>query len=358
MLVALKKELKIRKNYLENQQIKTIYFGGGTPSLLSVGEVEDVLEEVYKHYTIVDEAEITLEANPDDLTGKYIADLGKTRINRLSIGCQSFNDKDLMFLQRRHNSKQSEWAVTEARKSGFDNISIDLIYGLQHQHQKSWRETIRKGISLEIQHISAYHLTIEPKTPFDRLLKKGKIQELEEQKSNELFELLIEETKNTGFIHYEISSFARPGYFSVHNSNYWKQETYLGIGPSAHSYNGNTRQWNTTNNTRYIEKMQNNKPVFTIEKLSYSGKYNDYILTSLRTMWGIDLEYLETQFSKELLDYCMNLARKYLDYGLLKQDNNHLILTEQGKFVSDNIISELLFVDKENNYRHGGDTEL
>jgi len=336
-------ELAYRKDYLRDEEIETIYFGGGTPSVLSDIEITRILNSIQNIYKVYEDPEISFEANPDDLSKAYLDKLLKTGVNRLSIGCQSFTDEDLMLLGRRHNAEQSYNSVLNAKNAGFSNISIDLIYGIPGM--KNWPETLNKILDLRAQHISAYHLSIEEKTILHKLKQKGSFKEVDESISNKQYRELNEFADKNKFVQYEISSFGKKGFFSKHNSNYWKQKSYLGIGPSAHSFNGSSRQWNVSNNEKYIREIEKGEIPFVKEILNPLDRYNDYILVSLRTMWGADLEYIENAFSKELKDYCNTSARKFVEYGLLKIKNNHIYLTNQGKFVSDNIISELLYIN-------------
>lgn len=344
MIQSMLKEINLQKDFLKGEKIETIYFGGGTPSLLLPEEIINFIEKIKECFLTEQSPEITMEANPDDLLPDYLKKIYNTGVNRLSIGCQSFNNETLKFLGRRHNAKQSFEAVQSAKESGFKNISIDLIYGIPGQILREWKEDLTKAFNLEVSHISAYHLTFEEKTIFYKKLKSGIFKEVKESLSNEMFQALIKKAAKHSFIHYEISNFAKKGFFSKHNTNYWKQKKYLGIGPSAHSYDSNKRQWNISDNKQYLEGVEKGKVPFTEEILSTQQKYNEYIMTSLRTIWGIDLEYLENHYSKETRDYCLNIARKFLQYGLIKKEQKQLILTEQGKFVSDNIIAEMMMV--------------
>lgn len=342
---ALLSEIALQQDYLGDEIIDTVYFGGGTPSILSAKESQKIYEKLNVFFTLSGGLEITLEANPDDLDDKYLKQLSNTPINRLSIGCQSFNNRDLVFLNRRHTAEQAQESVRKAKKVGFNNISIDLIYGIPNLSVSDLERNIQTAVELDVQHISAYHLTIEEKTVFHKRQAKGEFEEISEEESNTQFQLLIKKLAENGFEQYEISNFARNKNYSRHNTNYWKQIPYLGIGPSAHSYNTTSRQWNISNNKTYIAEIRKGKIPFSKEIIDKKTKYNDYILSSLRTMWGINLLVLEEQYSKEMKDYCMSMAEKFINYGLLAVKNNSLIITDQGKFVSDNIISELLFVD-------------
>jgi len=339
------KEINLQKGFLHDEKVESIYFGGGTPSLVDPIIIGEFIEQIYSNFSIKPSPEITIEGNPEDLSAPYLKSLKNTGVNRLSIGCQSFNDKILKFLGRRHNARQSYEAVLLARENGFENVNLDLIYGIPGQKLKEWIEDLEKAFQLETFHLSAYHLTFEEKTIFYKKLKSGEIKEVKENLSNDLFQVLVKHAEQKGFIHYEISNFAKPGHLSLHNTNYWKQKIYLGIGPSAHSYNGDMRQWNVSNNKKYNESLEINKIPYKREFLNKRQKYNEYIMTSLRTIWGIDIEYLENQYSKEIKDYCLNIAKKFLQYGLIKEEQKKLILTEPGKFISDNIISEMMMVD-------------
>jgi putative oxygen-independent coproporphyrinogen III oxidase len=339
---TLLKEAEIRGEYLENEDISTIYFGGGTPSVLSVSEIARIINYLSRHFSISGNCEITIELNPDDISSEYVTGLKGTGINRVSLGVQSWRDADLKLLDRRHNAEQAEVALRELIKGGFENITMDLIYGIPGMSTKDWALNLDKTFSFNIKHLSAYHLTIEEGTVFGKMQKKGHFTEIEEDESNALFNILIEKAEAAGYIQYEISNFGKPGYFSIHNSNYWKQVNYLGLGPSAHSFNGYSRQWNLRDLKGYIKNVNSGKEFFEREELDAKARFNEYIMTSLRTMWGMDLDYIETTFEKEGYDYVVNLAGKFKNYGLIKQENNSLILTNQGKMISDNIISEFM----------------
>jgi oxygen-independent coproporphyrinogen-3 oxidase len=337
-------EIEIQKDYLHGERINTIYLGGGTPSVLDEEQIKRILNTIEKFNNVDDKAEISIETNPDDLDIQYLRKLRDHKINRISIGVQSFSDEELKTLNRRHNAGQAFNAVTMAQKAGFKNVNIDLIYGVPGTDNGSWRENIKKALELPITHISAYHLTIEPGTEFASQLKKGKIKLMEEEKSVEQFRELVKQLESNGFLHYEISNFCKENYFSKHNTNYWRQQKYLGLGPSSHSFNGNSRQWNSSDNEKYIESIKRKKIPCNKEVLDEKTMYNEYILTSLRTMWGTDLKYIEETFNKEARDYCVSLSNRFIDYGMLERNGENLVLTQQGKFVSDNIISELLMV--------------
>jgi oxygen-independent coproporphyrinogen-3 oxidase len=339
---ALKKEASIRQDYSIGEKISTIYFGGGTPSVFSASDIGSILNHLYKIFQVEKDCEITIELNPDDVTPSYLVSLKELNINRISLGIQSWRDSDLKMLNRRHNSKQAAVALEETFAAGFDNVTIDLIYGIPGMSIKEWSTNLEYSFSFDIKHLSAYHLTIEKGTVFGKMLEKGLITEIDEEESLSLFNLLIEKSESAGFIHYEISNFGKPDYFSVHNTNYWKQINYLGLGPSAHSFNGYSRQWNIKNVKGYIKAVNSGELFFEKEELDTRARFNEYIMTSLRTMWGVDLEYVEKTFEKEGYDYLVNIAGKFRDYGLMKQDNKTLVLTNQGKMISDNIISEFM----------------
>jgi len=339
---VLKKEAEIRQNYLAGKTVKTIYIGGGTPSILTVKELGDILDHLGRLFVIEPENEITVEANPDDVTGDYLTDLRAIGINRISLGVQSWRDEDLRMMNRRHTVMQAGDALEKSMKAGFENISIDLIYGIPGMGIDNWAANLDKTLSFDIKHLSAYHLTIEPGTVFGKMKEKGLLEEVDEEESTAEFNLLIEKTESAGLIQYEISNFGKPEYFSVHNTNYWRQVPYIGLGPSAHSFNGYSRQWNVRDLKKYMKALKGGKLLFEKEELDIKTKFNEYIMTSLRTMWGIDLEYVEKIFEKEGYDYVINLSGKFINYGLMRQENNNLVLTNQGKMISDNIISEFM----------------
>jgi oxygen-independent coproporphyrinogen III oxidase len=339
---ALCKEATLRKNYLGSESISTIYFGGGTPSVLSIDQLGLILGHLKNEYNVEDNCEISVELNPDDVNPEYLTGLKLLEFNRISLGIQSWRDTDLKMLNRRHDAAQAERALREIFDIGFDNVTIDLIYGIPGMSADDWASMLDFSFSFDIKHLSAYHLTIEKGTVFGKMLEKGLLTEIEEEESISLFNLLIEKAEAAGFIHYEISNFGKPGYFSVHNSNYWKQINYAGLGPSAHSFNGYSRQWNIRDLKGYVKAVNSGKPFFEREDLDLKARFNEYVMTSLRTMWGIDLDYIERTFEKEGYDYIVNLAGKFKGYGLIKQENKNLVLTNQGKIISDNIISEFM----------------
>ncbi len=338
-------ELTNRKAYLPNETIETIYFGGGTPSQLNAQELETILEHIYKLYTVSPSAEITMEANPDDLTPAYVKAIASLPFNRLSMGIQSFNDADLKFLNRRHSAKQAIAAVANCQAVGLTNLSIDLMYGLPNQTLEAWRENINQAIALNVPHISAYHLIYEEGTALYKLMEAGKVRSVDEDVSLAMFTTLIDTLSSNGYQHYEISNFAQPHYISKHNSAYWKGKPYLGVGPSAHSYDGVNRAWNIASLTGYIEAMEQQKPALEVEVLDQQAQYNDFILTGLRTMWGINTGEIENIFGEKLALYCKKQATPYIKSGLLcLSENNTLTLSREGIFISDSIMSDLMFV--------------
>jgi oxygen-independent coproporphyrinogen-3 oxidase len=339
---ALLKEASLRKDYLESETVSTIYFGGGTPSVFSVKDLGTILNHINKLFRVEQDCEISIELNPDDVLPAYLDGLKDLNINRISMGIQSWRDSDLKMLNRRHDSAQAIKALKDTLDAGFENITIDLIYGIPGMSLKEWESNLDFSLSFDIKHLSAYHLSFEPGTVFGKMLEKGTISEIDENESVAQFNILIEKAESAGFIQYEISNFGKPGYFSIHNSNYWKQVSYLGLGPSAHSFNGYSRQWNIRDLKGYIKLINAGKSFYESEELNSKTRFNEYIMTSLRTMWGIDLEYVEEMFEKEGYDYIINLAGKFKNYGLMKQEKKSLILTNQGKLISDNIISEFM----------------
>lgn len=344
-LSVLKKEIELQKNYFtsKGETVNTIYFGGGTTSLLSQQELLEIFDGLNKHFSIAADAEITLEANPDDLTSEKIKQLRDTPINRLSIGIQSFFDEDLRFMNRAHTSQMAIDSVKAAQDNGFKNITIDLIYGTPTMSNENWLSNLNKAFTLNVQHISCYALTVEPKTALDHFIKTGKSKNVDDEKTAQQFEILITEMKRNDFIQYEISNFCKEGFYSKHNSNYWLKENYLGLGPSAHSYNGKSRQWNVRNNNLYIQALEKGELNFEKEILTPDQQYNEYILTSLRTIWGTDLNRVK-QFGESYLASCMKEAGAYINSGAIIQKESHLHLTDKGKLLSDKIASDLFVV--------------
>ncbi|MFH7016547.1 radical SAM family heme chaperone HemW [Flavobacterium sp. FlaQc-47] len=346
MVLALAKEIAMRKNEFSTEIVETIYFGGGTPSVLSNDEINFLIAEVYKNYKVVANPEITLEANPDDLSTERILELSKSPINRLSIGIQSFYEEDLQLMNRAHNSVEAINCLTEATKY-FDNISLDLIYGIPGLTDEMWRKNIETALSFGIPHISSYALTVEPKTALRKLIDTGKIAEPQDEVASNHFMILVETLQKNGFIHYELSNFGKEGYFSKNNSAYWLGKKYIGIGPSAHSYDGEKRGWNIANNSLYIKSIQNDELPIETEILTISDRYNEYIMTGLRTIWGVSLGRIETEFGLEYLNYLQNQSQKFLDDDLLFIEHNILKPTPKGKFLTDGIASDLFYLNLE-----------
>ncbi|HBS85652.1 MAG: hypothetical protein A2W91_14185 [Bacteroidetes bacterium GWF2_38_335] len=334
-------ELKNRNKYLGNEPVETIYFGGGTPSVLNKEELSMILEAVRSNYNVIQNPEITIELNPDDLSVDYFLMLRKLSFNRVSIGIQSFSDDLLKLMRRRHNADQGVRGVLDAQKAGFDNISIDLIYGVPGLTGELWEQTLEKTISLNVQHISAYHLTIERGTVFSAMNRKGQLKIVKESDSVSQFHELVEYCEKNGFIQYEISNFGKEGFFSIHNSNYWKQKKYLGVGPSAHSFDLESRQWNVSDNKIYIEKSLNGEIYHEKEILTEVDRINEYLMTSLRTMYGVEKDYVEKNFGKEYAEKIYYGVQKYIQGEYAEFKNGRLTLTKKGKFISDRIITEL-----------------
>lgn len=343
MILALAQEIAMRKNEV-NDEVETIYFGGGTPSVLSTAEINFLIEKVYQNYNVIENPEITLEANPDDLDFEKIKELSSSKINRLSIGIQSFFEEDLKMMNRAHNAQQAKTSLEIARQY-FDNITIDLIYGIPNMSAQRWIENIEFALSFGVPHISAYALTVEPKTALRKLIDKGVIPQPKDEAAESHFFLLMKILEEKGFIHYELSNFGKEGYFSKNNTSYWSGKKYTGIGPSAHSYNGTHRSWNISNNAIYIKEIQNRNLPSEIEKLTLSDRYNEYIMTGLRTIWGVSLERIRAEFGQEYYDYLLKSSEKFLENNLLQVKNGKIIVTPEGRFLSDGIASELFMVD-------------
>lgn len=335
-------EIDTRINYLPSKTIETIYFGGGTPSLLSEKETFQILEKIYKLYKVSNDAEITLECNPDDLSDEKLKELKRLEINRLSIGLQSFDEEELIWMHRAHTAKESESSVKRAQDRGFENITIDLIYGSKFSNLTNWKKTLDKAIALQVPHISSYNLTIEEKTKLGHDFKVKKEVAIDDEKSSEMFLEMIDRLEKNNFIHYEISNFGKEGFFSKHNSNYWKGEHYIGLGPSAHSFDGTSRQWNVSNNNLYIKHLEEkSEAYFEKEVLTETERFNEYILTSLRTIWGIDLNYLKANFNSDFVKNFSIQIQEYIKLGTVLVNNSTYTLTEKGKLLADKIASDL-----------------
>lgn len=343
-VTALIRELEIRKDYIGNEPLETIYFGGGTPSQVQATDFERIFDAIQRLFDTSGCKEVTLEANPDDMTPEYVTGLRRFPFNRISMGVQSFKAEDLRFLNRRHDREQALRAVELCKENDLANISIDLIYGLPGQTLKEWESNLDMAIRLDIPHISAYHLIYEEGTALYKLKEAGKISPVEEEVSVSLFTSLIDRLTANGYLHYEISNFARPGMISRHNSSYWTGKKYLGAGPSAHSYNGESRQWNVSSLPAYIRGIESGSPEVEVEELDINTRYNDFIITGLRTMWGVNLTEIQGQFGNDKLIYCQKQAAPYLKQGLLIEKDATLTLSRNGIFISDSIMSDLLWV--------------
>lgn len=344
MLKSMHKEIKQRKDYLNKKEVSSIYFGGGTPSILSISEIKNLLKLIFKNYPVNNDAEITIECNPDDLTENKLTAFKKIGVNRLSIGVQSFNDSDLKFMNRSHDAKKAIESIELSKKIGFKNINVDLIYGLPNQTLTEWKNNLEIIFNLGVQHLSAYSLTIERKTSLYYLIKKRKIEMITEKEIIDQFNLLQTKAKQNGFIHYEISNFGQEKYFSKHNISYWKNNHYIGIGPSAHSYNGNSRRWNISSNKKYILNINSNSNYFEQEELSTTQQYNEYIFTSLRTMWGVSLKNIQKTYGNEIKSYFVKEIEKWEVKKYVICRSNVYSLTPQGKIFADNISSDLFIV--------------
>jgi oxygen-independent coproporphyrinogen-3 oxidase len=342
---AITNEIALQKDYLGGEILETIYFGGGTPSILLPSELTEILEAVQGNFAIADHTEVTLEANPDDLTKEKLKVLFDTGINRLSVGIQSFDDSVLKSLNRAHNNLMARCCIEDARKTGFENISIDLIYAIPQRPDEDWQKDIHHALEISPQHISSYSLTIEEKTVFGKWTKQGKMQPVDDDLAARQLGLLIDRLESANYEQYEVSNFSRPGFQSLHNSNYWKNKKYLGVGPSAHSYNGESRQYNVSNNATYLRSIQQEKIPCTLEVLTKHDKINEYLLTTLRTSWGADLRIMRERFLfdplKENNDYIQSLQGK----GLIVVEGDILKLTRKGRFLADKIASDLFVID-------------
>lgn len=343
-LWAIEKEMELRGEYIDDDTLETIYLGGGTPSRLSGNDLERIFNAISRRFSIAEGAEITLEANPDDIRPDYLSALRDLPINRISMGIQSFRPEDLRLLNRRHDREQAIRAVELCQAHGFTNLSIDLIYGLPGQTPEAWEENLRQAIRLGTPHLSAYHLTYEEGTALYKRLQAGQVEPVDEEVSVTLFHILTERMAEAGFQHYEISNFARPGFHARHNSAYWIGKPYLGLGPSAHSYNRTSREWNVASLPLYLRGIESGQPATERETLDLSTRYNDFIITGLRTMWGISLDKLRAEFGEALLAYCQKQALPYIQRGLLRQENDRLALSRAGILLSDGIMSELMYI--------------
>ncbi len=342
---ALLKEIVLRKNYLNGETINTIYFGGGTPGLLSIDTIRSILNALFDNFDIASDAEITLEANPDDLTNEKLKELSQTPINRLSIGIQSFDDSDLKFLNRVHDSERAVRAIEAARAHNFDNLSVDLIYGIQGSSNETWKKNLAFVHKIKIPHISCYALTVEPKTPMEHFIRKGKMPNVNEDQTVNQFEILQNEMENYGYVHYEISNYSLPGKYSRHNTAYWQGIPYLGLGPSAHSFDGKSRAWNAANISKYIRAMETEQAHLEIEHLSLSDHYNERVMTGIRTIWGINLKKIAADFGDAYSTYLLKQSKKHIDKGNVRLHADVLSLSKQGKILADGIAADLFYDD-------------
>ncbi|MFN3640731.1 MAG: radical SAM family heme chaperone HemW [Flavobacterium sp.] len=358
MVLALAKEIKLRSKNTPNslpklrdptpnsEIIETIYFGGGTPSVLTIEDLRLLIDEVYANYNVADNPEITVEANPDDMDNETIRQFANSPINRLSIGIQSFFEDDLKMMNRAHDANEAKKCLEEATKH-FDNISLDLIYGIPGMSNEKWMQNIEIALSFGIPHISSYALTVEPKTALHSFIQKGIIPAPEDEVAQEHFQILMERLEEKGFVHYEVSNFGKEGYFSKNNSNYWLGKKYIGVGPSAHSFDGERRGWNISNNSLYIKSIKDGKLPMKTETLTKTDRYNEYVMTGLRTIWGVSLERVEHEFGSTYRDYLEQQAARYYEDHLLYLDDTILKTTRKGKFLSDGIASDLFLLNLE-----------
>jgi oxygen-independent coproporphyrinogen-3 oxidase len=340
----MQKELVLRKGELQNETIETIYFGGGTPSLLSTKEIQSILKIIEGNYKVIENPEITLEANPDDLSEAKILELANSPINRLSIGVQSFFEDDLKSMNRAHNEEEAK-ACLSAAIGSFDNITVDLIYGVQNMSIEKWKQNLQLAFDFGVNHISSYALTVEPNTALDSFIAKGKYPPLDEELAKQHFDILVEETQKHGFVHYEISNFGKPNYFSKHNTSYWQGKKYIGIGPSAHSFNKTHRSWNIASNAKYIRSLQENVLPNEVEILSKEDQFNEYLMTGLRTIWGVSFDEIKINLGEKYLNHLESQSKKYIQQDLLYIENGILKTTSKGKFLADGIASDLFILN-------------
>ena len=349
MVEAICKEIVLKKNRLAQQQIGSIYFGGGTPSVLPTAALQQILATIENHFSISSEAEITIETNPDDLTAAKISELRKLPVNRFSIGTQSFFNEDLVWMNRAHNAQEATDCIKRSQDAGFENLTIDLIYGYPLLTNEKWKTNIQTAIALQVPHLSAYSLTVEPKTALAHAIEKGKQPDVSDEQSAEQFMMLIDTVTNNGFEHYEISNYSLPGKYAVHNTNYWKGVPYLGIGPSAHGFDGHDRYINIANNAKYMESLNKNQLPETIEQLSQVDKFNEYVMTSLRTMWGLDLEKVAMNFGKEYANQTQKLVKTFVASEQLLVEDHVIKLTNKGKLFADGIAAALFLSEEDFN---------
>ena len=340
LINALLHEIDVRQSYL-SEPVSTIYFGGGTPSVLLSVNIKNIILNLQKNFIIENNAEITLEANPDDITSEKLTDWKEIGINRLSIGIQSFLPEDLQWMNRAHDARQALDSIGLAQKAGFHNLTIDLIYGTPALSDEAWKQNVKTAISLQIPHLSCYALTVEPKTALEKLIKQKMVADVDTEKQARHFELLMQWMTEAGYEHYEISNFAKPGFRSKHNSSYWRQKPYVGFGPSAHSFNGASRQWNVANNALYIQSLSKGVVPFESETLTTKQQLNEYIMTSLRTIEGISLQKVKQTFGKDKCEYIIKTARPHFNHNYLTIENEYLKTTPEGKLLTDGIAADL-----------------
>lgn len=345
MLDALKKELNQRKNYIKASKIDSIYFGGGTPSILNASEIQSLIDLVSQNFELNNDAEITLEANPDDLSAKKVNELRNSDVNRFSIGIQSFYEEDLLWMNRAHNAQEADSSIKRIQDAGFENISCDLIYGFPLLTEDKWKNNIQTLIDLEITHISCYSMTVEPRTALAKFIEKGKTAPMSDGQSAQQFETLVNKLNKNSYEQYEISNFAKDKNYAKHNTSYWQGKEYLGIGPSAHSFDGHSRSWNVANNALYIQAVSSKEKYSETEILSINDRINEYIMTSLRTMWGINLENVSREYGVDIQKQLLLDAEGFIQEGKLILDNNMLKLSFEGKLIADHIASELFIIE-------------
>lgn len=342
MVEALLLELELQREYLAGASLQSIYLGGGTPSLLTERELSALFEKIYALYAVTDTAEITLEANPDDLTAAKVAELKRSPVNRLSIGVQSFFDEDLRFMNRAHDAREARACIRLAQDAGFDNLTVDLIYGSPTTPDEHWRHNVQTLVELQVPHLSCYALTVEPRTALAHFVASGKAAPVDEEQAARQFEWLMDAMAAAGYEHYEISNFAKPGWEAVHNGNYWRGQAYLGLGPSAHSFDGESRQWNVAHNHRYLQSIAEGRVPFEREVLTPDDRYNEYVMTALRTSWGVDLRRLQTM-GEPYVHHFLTEASIFLERGHLLHLDQTFRLTRSGKLLADRIAAELFF---------------
>lgn len=343
LLKSLETELILRKDYLQNSPIETIYFGGGTPSLLTADEILRLFEVISKNYNLNSEIEFTLEANPDDLSTQKVKELSKTPINRFSIGIQSFFEDDLKFMNRAHTASEADSSVKRVQDAGFENITIDLIYGIPNMNADKWKVNLHKAFDLRVPHLSCYALTVEEKTALHHLIKTKKYPKVSDELAFEHYQILVEETAQHDFIQYELSNFGKDGYFSKHNMSYWMGKSYLGIGPSAHSFNGSSRSWNIANNPKYIKSLTQKELPITTEILTLTNQFNEYLMTGLRTIFGVSLSEIELRFGLNYKNHLLKQVEKQLHLNQVEIKNNSIYITSEGRFLTDSILTDLFF---------------